>query len=49
MSRDTWLILMARAMRAFGQGTVSMLIASYLHLVGFNLVQIGLFLSAALA
>ena len=49
MSRDTWLIVMACAMRAFGQGTVFVLIAIYLHLVEFNLVQIGLFLSAALA
>ena len=49
MSRDAWLIVMARAMPAFGQGTVSVLIAIYLHLVGFNLMQTSLFLSAGLA
>jgi MFS family permease len=49
MGHDAWLIVMASAMRAFGQGSVFVLIAIYLHLVGFNLVQIGLFLSTALA
>jgi MFS family permease len=49
MSRDARIIVIARGLHAFGHGTVSVLGAIYLHLLGFNLVQIGLFLSAGLA
>ena len=49
LSRDARLIILARGLRAFGQGTVSVLLAIYLDLLGFSLIQIGLFISAGLA
>ncbi|MBI4203144.1 MAG: MFS transporter [Chloroflexi bacterium] len=45
LSRDATLIVSARAFRAFGQGMFSVLAAVYLHLLGFEAVRIGLFLS----
>jgi|SRR3990172_4706645 len=49
MNRDAWLILVARGVRGLGQGSVSVLVGIYLHLLGFSPIQIGAFLSAGLA
>jgi MFS family permease len=49
LSRDTWLIAWAHGVRTFAQGAVSVLVAIYLHLLGFSLAQIGLFISVGLA
>ncbi|MFC1962960.1 MFS transporter [Chloroflexota bacterium] len=49
MSRDARIIIIARGLLSFGMGTVSVIGAIYLHLLGFSLIQIGLFLSAGLA
>lgn len=49
MDRNALLIVVARGVRTFGQGTVAVIMAIYLHLLGFSPVQIGLFLSAGLA
>ena len=49
VSRDARLILLARGARGLGQGSVSVLLAIYLHLLGFTPIQIGLFISAGLA
>ncbi|MFC1968391.1 MFS transporter [Chloroflexota bacterium] len=49
LSRDARIVIIARGLHAFGMGNVSVLGAIYLHLLGFDLVQIGLFLGAGLA
>jgi MFS family permease len=49
MSRDAALIALARGMRTFGQGAVVVLLAIYLDVLGFSVIQIGLFISAGLA
>ncbi|MBM2826008.1 MAG: transporter [Dehalococcoidia bacterium] len=49
MTRDVKLILLGRGVRGFAQGSISVLIAIYLHLLGFSTVQIGLFISAGVA
>ena len=49
IGRDAALIALARGMRAFGQGSVVVLLAIYLDLLGFSVIQIGLFISAGLA
>ena len=49
LTADAKLLLLARALRSFGNGSVAVLLAIYLHLIGFSLVQIGLFISAGLA
>ncbi len=49
MSRDARLIVLVRGMRSFAREPVIVLVAIYLHLLDFSLVQIGLFLSAGLA
>ena len=49
LSRDARLIILARGLRAFGQGSVAVVIGIYLHLLGFSTIQIGLFISAGLA
>ncbi len=49
MTRDAALIALARGMRTFGQGAVVVLLAIYLDVLGFSVIQIGLFISASLA
>ncbi len=48
MTRDARLIVLARGIRGFALGSVSVLLAIYLHLLGFSTIQIGLFISAGL-
>ncbi len=49
ISRDAWLIMLARGIRTFSQSYLAVLFALYLDLLGFSLVQIGGFLSAGVA
>ena len=46
VSRDAWLIIIARAIRTFAQSYVAVLLALYLTELGFSLVQVGMVLSA---
>ena len=47
--RDAWLIMIARGSRALGQSCIAVLLGIYLNSLGFNLIQIGLFISVGLA
>jgi hypothetical protein len=44
LSRDGKLLLTARILRTFGYGFLSVIIAIYLSLLGFDDIQIGLIL-----
>ncbi|HEY7227371.1 MAG TPA: MFS transporter [Nitrososphaeraceae archaeon] len=48
LTRDGKLLLTARIMRTFGYGFLSIIIAIYLRLLGFDNIQIGLLLGSAL-
>lgn len=48
LSRDGKLLLMARILRTFGYGFLSVVIAIYLRFLGFNDIQIGLLLGSTL-
>src|SRR6266511_3517928 len=48
LSRDGKLLLTVRILRTFGYGFLSVLIAIYLKLLGFDDIQIGLLLGSAL-
>ncbi|MBI4200769.1 MAG: MFS transporter [Chloroflexi bacterium] len=48
MTRDGKLIIVARGLGTFAQGFVAVIIAIYLDMLGFGLVQIGLVLTAGL-
>ena len=48
LTRDGKLLLAARIMRTFGYGFLSVIIAIYLRLLGFDNIQIGLLLGSAL-
>ncbi|MBI4338485.1 MAG: MFS transporter [Chloroflexi bacterium] len=48
INRDGKLIILARAVRTFAQGAVSVILAIYLEKLGFSLVQIGAFMSIGL-
>ncbi|HKX21302.1 MAG TPA: MFS transporter [Nitrososphaeraceae archaeon] len=48
ISKDGKLLLTARIMRTFGYGFLSVIIAIYLRLLGFDNIQIGLLLGTAL-
>jgi len=48
LTRDGKLLLAARIMRTFGYGFLSIIIAIYLRLLGFDNIQIGLLLGSAL-
>jgi MFS family permease len=48
VSRDGWLLLVARGLRMFGYGYVSVVLGLYLRAVGFSDVAVGLLLGAAL-
>ena len=45
VERDAKIVMAARAMRSFAQSAVAVLIAIYLDLQGFSLVQVGAFLT----
>jgi len=49
ISRDAWLIITARSLRSFAQTSVAILLAVYLNLLGFSLLQTGIFISLGLA
>jgi hypothetical protein len=46
---DARLILLARGLRSFGQGSVSVLLAIYLQRLGFSLVEMGLAVATLLS
>jgi len=46
---DAWMAIAARATRSFSQSAVAVLIAIYLGLHGFSLVQVGAFLTVGAA
>ncbi len=48
ISLDGKLIILARAVRAFAQGSVAVILAIYLEKLGFGLVEIGAFISIGL-
>ncbi|MBI4312591.1 MAG: MFS transporter [Chloroflexi bacterium] len=48
ISLDGKLIILARAVRTFAQGSVAVILAIYLEKLGFSLVQIGAFISIGL-
>jgi hypothetical protein len=48
LSRDGKLLLTVRILRTFGYGFLSVIIAIYLKLLGFDDIQIGLLLGSAL-
>ncbi len=49
VSRDGKGIILARGVRSFAQSYVSVLLALYLHLLGFSVIQIGAMLSIGVA
>ena len=49
VSRDGKIIILARSARAFAQGSIAVLFAVYLDLLGFTLTQIGVFFSFGVA
>ena len=49
ISRDAWLITVARGTRTFSQSLISVIMALYLDELGFNLVQIGAVLTVGIA
>ena len=49
ISRDGRLIMLSRGLRTFAQSAIAILIALYLEKLGFNLIQVGAFLSAGIA
>ena len=49
LNRDATLIILARGIRTFAQSFVAVLLALYLTELGFNLVQVGVFLSVGVA
>ena len=48
LTRDAWLLMVARGARTFARTSLSIGLAIYLDIVGFSLVQIGLLLSVGL-
>ena len=49
VSRDGKIIILARSTRTFAQGSIAVLLAVYLDLLGFTLTQIGVFFSFGVA
>ena len=49
VSRDGKIIILARSVRTFAQGSIAVLFAVYLDLLGFSLTQIGVFFSFGVA
>ena len=49
VSRDGRIIILARSVRTFAQGSIAVLFAVYLDLLGFTLTQIGVFFSFGVA
>ena len=49
VSRDGKIIILARSVRTFAQGSIAVLFAVYLDMLGFTLTQIGVFFSFGVA
>jgi MFS family permease len=49
INRDGKLIILSLGIRAFAQGSASIILALYLDKLGYSLVEIGAFLSAGMA
>ncbi len=49
VNRDGKIIILARSVRTFAQGSIAVLFAVYLDLLGFSLTQIGVFFSFGVA
>ena len=49
VSRDGKVIILARSVRTFAQGSIAVLFAVYLDMLGFSLTQIGVFFSFGVA
>ena len=49
VSRDGKMIILARSVRTFAQGSIAVIFAVYLDLLGFTLTQIGVFFSFGVA
>ena len=49
VSRDGKIIILARSVRTFAQGSIAVLFAVYLDMLGFSLTQIGVFFSFGVA
>ena len=49
VNRDGKIIILARSTRTFAQGSIAVLFAVYLDLLGFTLTQIGIFFSFGVA
>lgn len=49
VSRDAWLIILARFLRTFAQSSISVSFAIYLDILGYSLSQIGLLVTAGSA
>ena len=48
LTRDAWILILTRGSRTFARSTLGVLLGIYLSIIGFSLVQIGLFLSIGL-
>ena len=49
VSRDGKIVILARSVRTFAQGSIAVLFAVYLDMLGFSLTQIGMFFSFGIA
>ena len=49
VNRDGRIIILARSVRTFAQGSIAVLFAVYLDMLGFSLTQIGVFFSVGVA
>ena len=49
INRDGKIIILARSFRTFAQGSIAVLFAVYLDMLGFSLTQIGVFFSFGVA
>ena len=49
VSRDGKIVILARSVRTFAQGSIAVLFAVYLDMLGFSLTQIGVFFSFGIA
>ena len=49
ISRDGWLIIMARTLRTFAQASIAVFFAFYLELLGYSLTEIGLLVTVGSA
>ena len=49
LTRDAWLMVLARSTRSFGRAMLGVFLAIYLDRIGFSVVQIGLFITLGMA